>query len=98
MANLLTHDLWKLVLKHVPQGDRLQRCALVCSAMRRAAAEATDVVCVESWKHDPTTQQQQEQADALLAYLQHYGGFVTSIKLWGDVLPQVLPCPNLIKP
>jgi len=68
-------DIWQRVLQYVPLQQRLGSCALVCSKLHAAAVAATDSIDTSSFKH--------VDHDSFLAYLQHHGSQLTSIKVNG---------------
>lgn len=76
MAEHLTHDLWKLVLQRLPQGDRL-RCGLAASTLQRAAVAASPRINVVDAQGDQNTQQQ--RLLSLAHYLQRFGIHVNEL-------------------
>lgn len=89
MAQELPHELWAIVLKHVPQAERLERCALVNSKWHASAVAATSTLSVElkpklQREHHQDQQQLPSLTDSLQSYLQRYGRHVKHIKVWSS--------------
>jgi len=81
-------EIWQRVLQYVPLQQRLGSCALVCSKFNAAAVAATDSIDTSPFRH--------VDQDSFLAYLQHHGSHVTSIKMYGPVvLEELPPCQHL---
>jgi len=83
-----TMEIWQRVLQYVPLQQRLGSCALVCSKFHAAAVAATDSI--------DTSSSELVNQDSFLAYLQHHGSQLTSLKLNGSmVLEELPPCQHL---
>jgi hypothetical protein len=92
---VLPDEVLRLVMQHVPLRERLGSCCLVSKGFRAAAVAVTRDL---EWNYWSFRDQNDDRADSLMVWLDHYGQQLTRLAVNSFRQPlQQLPCPNLLE-